>query len=101
MEKSVELHVSEFTAIWKTDFWRPFHVSSPRMCASTFTQMTAANLREWLKSTSVTGWEWSETNGWVSASQLRRAPPLGHLFAYLLASNFLVPMRVPMEGMRA
>ena len=57
--------------------------------------MTAADLREWLKSASATGWEWSETNGWVSASQLRRAPPLGHLFAYLLASNFLVPMQVP------
>jgi hypothetical protein len=57
--------------------------------------MTAADLREGLKSVSTTGWEWSETNGWVSASQLRRAPPLGHLFAYLLASNFLVPMQVP------
>ena len=56
--------------------------------------MTATDLREWLKSLSITGWEWSETNGWVSASQLRCAPPLGHLFAYLLASNFLVPMRV-------
>ncbi len=63
--------------------------------------MTAADLREWLTSASVTGWEWSETTGWVSASQLRRAPPLGHLFAYLLASNFLVPLRVPMEGLRA
>jgi hypothetical protein len=60
--------------------------------------MTAADLQEWLKSASVTGWEWSETNGWVSASQLRRAPPVGHLFAYLLASNFLVPMRVPVEA---
>jgi len=57
--------------------------------------MTATDLREWLKSASTTGWEWSETNGWVSASQLHRAPPLGHLFAYLLASNFLVPMRLP------
>jgi hypothetical protein len=57
--------------------------------------MTATDLREWLKSASSTGWEWTETNGWVSASQLRHAPPLGHLFAYLLASNFLVPMRVP------
>jgi hypothetical protein len=57
--------------------------------------MTATDLREWLKSVSITGWEWSETNGWVSATQLRRAPPLGHLFAYLLASNFLVPMQVP------
>jgi hypothetical protein len=57
--------------------------------------MTATDLREWLKSLSITGWEWSETNGWVSASQVRCAPPLGDLFAYLLASNFLVPMRVP------
>jgi len=57
--------------------------------------MTAADLEEWLKSVSVIGWEWTETNGWVSGSQLRRTPPLGHLFAYLLASNFLVPMRVP------
>ena len=57
--------------------------------------MTATDLREWLESVSIRGWEWDETNGWVSAAQLRRAPPLGHLFAYLLASNFLVPMRVP------
>jgi hypothetical protein len=60
--------------------------------------MTAADLLEWLKSASVTGWEWSETNGWVSANQLRAAPPLGHMFAYLLASSFLLPMRVPMEA---
>jgi len=61
--------------------------------------MTATDLREWLKSVSITGWEWSETNAWVSASQLRSAPPLGHLFAYLLASNFLVPMRLPLPIM--
>jgi hypothetical protein len=60
--------------------------------------MIAADLREWLKSASVTGWEWSETNGWISVSQLHRAPPLGHLFAYLLASNFLVPMQAPVEA---
>jgi hypothetical protein len=57
--------------------------------------MTATDLREWLTSVSITGWEWNETNGWVSANQLRCAPPLGHLFAYLLASDFLVSMRVP------
>src|SRR6266404_9757634 len=57
--------------------------------------MTATDLQEWLKSVSVTGWEWSETNEWVSATQLRCVRPLGHLFSYLLASNFLVPMRVP------
>jgi hypothetical protein len=57
--------------------------------------MSAADLRESLKGVSAGGWEWSETNGLVSAAQLRRAPPLGHLFDYLLASNFLVPMQVP------
>jgi len=59
--------------------------------------MPVADLQEWLKCTSTSGWEWDETNGWVSASQLRRAPPLGHLLAYLLASNFLVPMQHPVE----
>jgi len=56
--------------------------------------MAATELRERLKGVSAGGWEWSETNGLVSASQLRRAPPLGHLFAYLLASNFLISMQV-------
>ncbi|HMK30828.1 MAG TPA: hypothetical protein VK473_14170, partial [Terriglobales bacterium] len=56
--------------------------------------MTVTDLRAWLKSASIPGWDWSETEGWVSASQLRREPPLGHLFAYLLASNFLVPVQV-------
>jgi hypothetical protein len=57
--------------------------------------MTAGDLREWLNSFSKTDWEWNETNGWVSAAQLRRAPPLGNLYAYVLANNFLVPMPVP------
>jgi len=55
--------------------------------------MTVVDLQEAIKSLSVTGLEWTETNGWVSAKQLRVAPPLGHLYAYLLASNFLVPMQ--------
>jgi hypothetical protein len=57
--------------------------------------MTAADLREALNSASISGWEWSEKTEWVSAAQLRHAAPLGHLFAYLLASNFIVPMHVP------
>jgi hypothetical protein len=57
--------------------------------------MSSAELREKLTGFSLSGWEWSETNGMVSATQLRHAPPLGHLFAYLLASNFLVPMQIP------
>ncbi|MFZ0522887.1 MAG: hypothetical protein WAL95_17805 [Candidatus Acidiferrales bacterium] len=56
--------------------------------------MIATDLRERLKEVSDSSWEWSETNGLVSASQLRHAPPVGHLFAYLLASNFLLPMQV-------
>ena len=54
--------------------------------------MTAGDLRDWLNSSSKAGWEWEETNGWVTASQLRRDLPLGHLYAYILGSNFLVPM---------
>jgi hypothetical protein len=57
--------------------------------------MTVADLQEALKGVSASGWEWSETNGLVSATQLRHASPLGHLLAYLLASNFLVPMQIP------
>jgi hypothetical protein len=57
--------------------------------------MTAADLQGWMKSISTSGWEWSETNGWISATQLRHAPPLGHLYEYLLASNFLVPLQIP------
>jgi hypothetical protein len=57
--------------------------------------MTVSDLQETLKQLNTTRWEWTETNGTVSATNLRCAPPLGHLFAYLLASNFLVPMQVP------
>jgi hypothetical protein len=57
--------------------------------------MTAVDLREAIKDFSPTGLEWSETSGWVSAKQLRFAPPLGYLYEYLLASNFLVPMQIP------
>jgi hypothetical protein len=56
--------------------------------------MTAVDLHESIKSLSAAGFEWSETNGWVFAEQLRVAPPLGHLYAYLLASNFLVPIQI-------
>ena len=60
--------------------------------------MTATDLQEWIDSNSVTGWEWSETNGWVSAEQLSHIPPLGHLYAYLLANNFFVSMKNPAEA---
>ena len=59
--------------------------------------MAETDLREWIKSNSVAGWEWKETSGWVSAPQLRRIPPLGHLYAYLLANNFLVSIEAPLS----
>ena len=57
--------------------------------------MTAVDLQEWAKGFSATGLEWSETNGWVSAEQLYVAPPLGHLYSYLLGNNFLFPCQFP------
>jgi hypothetical protein len=57
--------------------------------------MTPSDLQEAIKDFSHAGFEWSETNDRVSAKQLRVAPPLGHLYEYLLASNFLVPMQIP------
>lgn len=57
--------------------------------------MTSKDLKESIESLSAEDWEWDETNGWVSANQLRLRPPLGHLYDYILASSFLVPMRIP------
>jgi hypothetical protein len=57
--------------------------------------MTVVDFQESLKEFPGTRLEWSETNGWVSAEQMRLAPPLGHLYAYLLASNFIVPIQTP------
>jgi hypothetical protein len=55
--------------------------------------MTAADLKETIQRISATDWEWDETDGWVSARQLRLAPPKGHLYAYVLDSKFLVPIQ--------
>jgi hypothetical protein len=57
--------------------------------------MTTKDLRDAAQGMGATDWDWSDTDGWVSADQLRIGPPLGHLFAYLLASKFLVPMPIP------
>lgn len=60
--------------------------------------MLAADLRESIDRISAKGWEWNEAEVWVSANQLRPASPLGHLYDYVLASNFLVPMSVPVAA---
>ncbi len=54
--------------------------------------MKAADLQKSIQGIAALDWGWSETNGWVSARQLHPAPPLGYLYSYLLASNFLVPI---------
>jgi hypothetical protein len=60
--------------------------------------MAEVDFRETIKLFSAIELEWAETNGYVSAEQLRFKPPLGHLYAYLLASNFLVPMLLPAKA---
>ena len=60
--------------------------------------MTATDLRQAVKAFSAIDLQWTEANDWVSAEQLRFTPPLAHLYAYLLASNFLVPVRIPAES---
>ncbi len=57
--------------------------------------MTATDLREWLNSFSTTGWEWSETNGWVSAAQLRRAPPSDTCTTIFSPATFSSPCQCP------
>jgi len=57
--------------------------------------MTGTDLLEEISGFLPRGLEWSETNGWVSASQLLLAGPLGHLYQYVLASKFLIPLQVP------
>jgi hypothetical protein len=57
--------------------------------------MTVGDLQESLKEFLRGRVEWSETNGWISAEQIRLAPPLGYLYEYLLASHFIVPIQLP------
>jgi hypothetical protein len=57
--------------------------------------MKASDLQQSIQDVSAIGWQWTDTNGWVSATQLHPASPLRHLYDYVLASNFLVPLQVP------
>jgi hypothetical protein len=57
--------------------------------------MRSRDLQQLIQKTSKIGWQWTDTNGWVSARHLHPAPPLGHLYDYVLASNFIVPVEIP------
>jgi hypothetical protein len=59
--------------------------------------MTSRDLQQSMQDISATGWHWTDTNGWVCARQLHPPPPLDHLYDYVLASNFLVPMDIPAD----
>jgi hypothetical protein len=57
--------------------------------------MSSRDFQQSIQNISATSWQWTDTNGLVSADQLHPGPPLGHLYDYVLASNFLVPMQIP------
>jgi hypothetical protein len=57
--------------------------------------MTSRDFRQSIDDIAATGWQWTEEDGWVSARQLHPPPPLNHLYDYVLASSFLVPMEIP------
>ena len=57
--------------------------------------MSVVDLEKSMQSISASGWQWTDVNGWVSADQLHPASPLSHLYDYVLASNFLVPVQIP------
>jgi hypothetical protein len=57
--------------------------------------MNSADLEQSIQNLSASGWQWTDTKGRVSAYQLHPAPPLGHLYDYVLASHFLVPLEIP------
>jgi hypothetical protein len=59
--------------------------------------MSSSDLQQSMESISSTGWQWTDTNGWVSAQQLHPPPPLDHLYNYVLASDFLIPMQIPAD----
>jgi hypothetical protein len=57
--------------------------------------MSVATSDEWLRALAAGGWEVTATGGWVTADGIRPPPPLSHLYAYLAASRFIVPLPPP------
>ena len=50
-------------------------------------------LEDRLPAVAANGWTIRDVDGWVTADRFRPAPPLGHLYDYLLATGFIVPAR--------
>jgi len=55
--------------------------------------MQEESVKNWVNRLSATGWGWTAVDGTVFADSLRPPGPLRYLYEYLLASNFLVPVR--------
>ena len=55
--------------------------------------MSRADLEPRLQALPAGNWELEATGPWVTADQFRPAAPLGHLYAYLLETGFIAPMR--------
>ena len=53
----------------------------------------ASAMQDSLAAASAAGWQWEEKNGLITADSLRPAAPLGHLYSYLIASGFILPLR--------
>lgn len=56
--------------------------------------MNTSDLEQTVQSVAAIDWQWTDSNGWVFANQLHPSGPLGHIYDYVLASNFLVPMQI-------
>jgi len=63
--------------------------------------MHSGDLEQSIREISATGWKWDEPGGWVSARALHPPAPLGHLYDYVLASGFLVPMQISTVALSA
>ena len=57
--------------------------------------MNSKELQQALQSISAADWQWTDRDGWVSARELHPPRPLDHLYDYVLASKFLVPLEIP------
>ncbi len=56
-------------------------------------QMPTIAVREWLNKLDATGWGWTDDHGSVVADSLKPPGPLRYLYEYLLASQFIVPVK--------
>jgi len=57
--------------------------------------MPSAALQDWLVKHSVTGWQWTSANGWVSADDLLPSSAIKHLYQYVQASGMIIPLHNP------